>query len=58
MLSFQKYFEEATQRLVIILIPYIETIGKLSMVAAGAYFVFYWMFGDGSELLRFRLRNM
>ena len=52
------YFEEATQRLVIILIPYIETIGKASMVAAGAYIVFYWMFGDGSELLRFRLRNM
>ena len=52
------YFEDATQRLVVILIPYIETIGKVSMVVAGAYIVFYWLFGDGSELLRFRLENI
>ena len=52
------YFEDATQRLVVILIPYIETIGKVSMVTAGGYIVFYWLFGDGSELLRFRLSNI
>ena len=52
------YFEDATQRLVVIVIPYIEMIGKLSMAVAGGYIVFYWLFGDGSELLRFRLGNI
>ena len=52
------YFEDATQRLVSILIPHLETLGKISMVLAGGYIVFYWLFGDGSELLRFRIRNL
>ena len=52
------YFEDATQRLISILIPYVEIIGKLSMVVAGAYIAIYWLVGDGSELLRFRLKNM
>ena len=49
------YFEDATQRLVGIVIPYVELIGKLSMVAAGAYIIVYWLIGDGAELLRYRL---
>jgi hypothetical protein len=52
------YFEDATQRLVGMLIPYVEVIGKLSMVAAGAYIVVYWTIGDGAELLRYRLGNI
>ncbi|MDC0035367.1 hypothetical protein OAJ44_03280 [Chloroflexi bacterium] len=52
------YFEDATQRLISMLIPYVEIIGKLSMVVAGAYIAIYWLVGDGSELLRFRLKNM
>jgi cytochrome c-type biogenesis protein len=52
------YFEDATQRLVGILIPYVEVIGKLAMVAAGAYIVVYWMIGDGAELLRYRMGNI
>ena len=52
------YFEDATQRLVSILIPHLETLGKISMVVAGGYIAFYWLFGDGSELLRFRIRNL
>jgi hypothetical protein len=52
------YFEDATQRLVGMLIPYVEVIGKLSMVAAGAYIVGYWTIGDGAELLRYRLGNI
>jgi len=49
------YFEDATQRLVGILIPYVELIGKLSMVVAGAYIIVYWLIGDGAELLQYRL---
>jgi len=49
------YFENATQRLVGILIPYVELIGKLSMVVAGAYIIVYWLIGDGAELLQYRL---
>ena len=52
------YFEDATQRLVGILIPYVELIGKLSMVVAGAYIMVYWLIGDGAELLRYRLREI
>ena len=52
------YFEDATQRLVGMLIPYVEVIGKLSMVAAGTYIVFYWTIGDGAELLRYRWGNI
>ena len=49
------YFEDATQRLVGILIPYVEMVGKLAMVVAGAYIIAYWLIGDGAELLRYRL---
>ena len=52
------YFEDATQRLVGMLIPYVEVIGKLSMVAAGTYIVLYWTIGDGAELLRYRWGNI
>ena len=52
------YWEDATQRLFSVLIPYVEIVGKLSMMIAGAYIAIYWLFGDGSELLRFRLENM
>lgn len=52
------YFENATQRLVNTLVPYVEMLGKISMLVAGGYIIAYWLLGDGSELLKFRLRNM
>ena len=33
---------------------YVEPVGKLAMVGAGLYLVYYWYLGKGSELLQLR----
>ena len=31
--------------------PYVEKIGNLALVAAGSYLIYYWTFGVGGVLL-------
>ena len=48
------FFKELVQKGMRKIFPLIEPIGNLAMVGAGAYVVYYWTFGSGSELLRLR----
>ena len=41
-----------------VVFPLVEPIGKLAMVGAGIYLVYYWTVGDGSELLVLRATEL
>ena len=45
------FFKTAVSRGVRYLMPYVEPVGALAMVAAGSYLVYYWTLGSGGELL-------
>ncbi len=48
------FFKEIVQKGMRKIFPLIEPIGNLAMVGAGAYLIYYWTYGSGSELLRLR----
>jgi hypothetical protein len=39
-------------------IPYVGLLGRVAMIVAGLYITYYWIMGDGSELLIFRLESL
>jgi cytochrome c-type biogenesis protein len=45
------FFKDVVSRWMRVVFRYIEAIGKVAMVAAGGYLIFYWTLGDGSEIL-------
>ena len=48
-------FEEATTKLINKLMPIIDQLGKIAMVVAGSYIMYYWIFGKGKEVFYLRL---
>ncbi|MDP7579543.1 MAG: cytochrome c biogenesis protein CcdA [SAR202 cluster bacterium] len=48
------FFKEAIHRWMRFTFRYIETIGNLAMIGAGAYLVYYWTMGGGRDLLMLR----
>ena len=44
-------FREAVAQFLSKIIPYTKTIGNMFLVCAGGYLVWYWIIGDGSDLL-------
>jgi cytochrome c biogenesis protein CcdA len=51
-------FEEAISRLITQLLGWINIVGKLTMVVAGLYINFYWLIGEGSEVLWMRMETL
>ena len=45
------FFKTAVSQGLRYLMPYVEPLGALAMVAAGSYLVYYWTLGSGGELL-------
>ncbi len=45
------FFKDAVSRWMRVVFRYIEDIGKVAMVAAGGYLIFYWTLGEGSDIL-------
>ena len=52
------FFKEIVQKGMRKIFPLIEPIGNLAMVGAGAYLIYYWTAGSGSELLRLRASEL
>ena len=52
------FFKEAVSRWIRVLMMYVEPAGKLAMVGAGAYLIYYWSLGSGSELLALRAEQL
>lgn len=48
------FFKEAVSRWIKAVMLYVEPIGKLAMIGAGAYLIYYWSIGKGSALLALR----
>ena len=48
-------FEEATTKLINKLMPIIDQLGKIAMIVAGSYIMYYWIFGKGKEVFYLRL---
>ena len=45
------FFKDAVSRWIRVVMRYVEPAGKLAMVGGGAYLIYYWSVGKGSELL-------
>ena len=45
------FFKDVVSRWMRVVFRYIEDIGKVAMVAAGGYLIFYWTLGEGSDIL-------
>ena len=52
------FFKEAVSRWIRVVMLYVEPVGKLAMVGAGAYLIYYWSIGKGSELLALRAAEL
>ena len=52
------YFEEVVSRWLNKLVLYFQTFGKIAMVLAGSYILWYWTFGSGGELLSLRVEQL
>ena len=48
------FFKEVVSKWIRLLMRYVEPVGKLAMIGAGSYLIWYWTLGKGSELLSFR----
>lgn len=48
-------FEEATTKFISKLMPIIDQVGKIAMVFAGSYIMYYWILGKGKEVFYLRL---
>ncbi|MDD9995403.1 MAG: hypothetical protein OXS35_06625, partial [Dehalococcoidia bacterium] len=49
------FFKGMVQNLIRKIFPYVEPLGNLAMVGAGAYLIYYWSAGSGRELLDLRI---
>ncbi len=52
------FFKELVSRWIRVMMLYVEPVGKLAMVGAGLYLVYYWSLGKGSELLALRAEQL
>ena len=52
------FFKEAISRWIRAVMLYVEPIGKLAMVGAGGYLIYYWSLGKGSDLLVLRAEQL
>jgi len=52
------YFEELVSKSLNRVISYFEATGKIAMVIAGSYILWYWTFGSGGELFSLRLEQL
>ena len=44
-------FKETLSKFIKTIIPYVRIIGNIALIGAGSYLIWYWLVGDGSELL-------
>ncbi len=51
------FFKGMVQNLIRKIFPYVEPLGNLAMVGAGAYLIYYWSAGSGRELLDLRIEQ-
>ena len=52
------FFKELVSRGMRAVLPFVEPVGKLAMVGAGAYLIYYWTAGKGNELLVLRAEQL
>jgi len=52
------FFKGAVQKGIRVARPYIEPIGNVMMVGAGSYLIYYWVLGDGSDVLALRTSQL
>ena len=52
------FFKEAVSLWIRKLMLWVDPVGKLAMIAAGAYLIHYWTMGKGSELLVVRVEEL
>ena len=52
------FFKELVSRWIRAVMLYVEPVGKLAMVGAGAYLIYYWTLGKGNELLVLRAEQL
>lgn len=52
------FFKEAIHRWMRFTFRYIETVGNLAMIGAGAYLTYYWTIGGGRDLLMLRVSQI
>ena len=52
------FFKEGVSRWIRLVMRYVEPVGKLAMVGAGGYLIYYWSLGKGSELLALRAEQL
>jgi cytochrome c biogenesis protein CcdA len=52
------FFKDLVSRGMRAVFPIVEPVGKLAMVGAGAYLIYYWTAGKGSELLVLRAEQL
>lgn len=45
------FFKDLVSRWMRVVFRYIEDIGKVAMVGAGSYLIFYWTLGEGADIL-------
>ncbi len=51
------FFKGVAQRTIRRVLEWVEPIGNLAMVGAGAYLIYYWTAGSGSDLFRLRVEQ-
>lgn len=44
-------FKETLSKFIKAMMPYVRIIGNIALIGAGSYLIWYWLIGDGSELL-------
>ena len=52
------FFRETVAMLLRKIFPFVGIAGNLALVGAGAYLIWYWLVGDGGELLALRLEEL
>ena len=52
------FFKELVRKILRKVFPLVQPAGNLAMVGAGAYLIYYWSVGDGSDLLFLRLEQI
>tara|TARA_Y100000996_G_scaffold415470_1_gene410388 strand:+ start:918 stop:1646 length:729 start_codon:yes stop_codon:yes gene_type:complete len=51
-------FEDATTKFINKLMPIIDQLGKVAMIFAGSYIMYYWILGKGEEVFYLRLEQL
>ncbi len=52
------FFKEAVSRWIRVVMRYVEPAGKLAMIGAGGYLIYYWSLGKGGALLSLRAEEL